>query len=507
MPYPTLYDITYSYNGFQQAQQGISAFPGTQLDADLAGLTSSIDGLAAFVERTIRSDGALNNGIVTFDSLSPALQTNGIAAATAWLTGTKYFIGSPVVVSGSLYRCLVAHLSGAFDTDLAAGKWIFVCSVSGSKSDPVNWGGVCDGNSHPLSSVYSTLAAAQAVYPFSVALTDELDWAAIQKMAYAGQPIKLSNQSAFLNRQITLSGIPFCLSGDQPETSLLTWAATSASRGIAITKTISLQPALIENISLVDDENAQVAVPTGIAISYINTHTAGTVIIDGAYQNLTVRNVIIRGVGDDPAFPYNSWSVGVYGAQMSYVTCDNVTFYGASGTGVGEQAALVNGSFAAFQFTADSINQSSVILINNCRVTWANYGVNTSAVESPRVQFCDFVNCNIGVAQDGGPFIGGPLVVRDCHLNVYVTGVQYTRTSWVEISDNLFFQGAAATSTTFALTPAIRPRATFPIINSTRRCRATSPTPMLIYRRRSPTLRLKITNSLGISASPSRLAR
>lgn len=43
------------------------------------------------------------------------------------------------------------------------------------------FGAIGDGNSHPLSSVYSTLAAAQAVYPFVTSLTQELDWAATQK--------------------------------------------------------------------------------------------------------------------------------------------------------------------------------------------------------------------------------------------------------------------------------------------------------------------------------------
>ncbi len=44
----------------------------------------------------------------------------------------------------------------------------------------IHFGAVCDGKSHPLSSAYATLSAAQAVYPSAVALTDELDGTAIQ---------------------------------------------------------------------------------------------------------------------------------------------------------------------------------------------------------------------------------------------------------------------------------------------------------------------------------------
>jgi hypothetical protein len=46
--------------------------------------------------------------------------------------------------------------------------------------DVRDFGARCDGASHPLSTAYPSLAAAQAVYPFANALTQELDWAAIE---------------------------------------------------------------------------------------------------------------------------------------------------------------------------------------------------------------------------------------------------------------------------------------------------------------------------------------
>lgn len=129
MPYPTLYDVTYSYTGFQQAQQGISAFPGTQLDADLAGLQASIDDLNDFMQTVIRSDGALNNGSVTYDSLSPELNGLVVPPASAWATATSYVLNQTVTELGSIYRALVSHTSGVFATDLAAGKWLLVAAL------------------------------------------------------------------------------------------------------------------------------------------------------------------------------------------------------------------------------------------------------------------------------------------------------------------------------------------------------------------------------------------
>ncbi|AMO81127.1 hypothetical protein [Obesumbacterium proteus] len=46
---------------------------------------------------------------------------------------------------------------------------------------PEQFGAIGDGTVHPLSERYSTLAAAQAVYPFVTALTQTIDWAACQK--------------------------------------------------------------------------------------------------------------------------------------------------------------------------------------------------------------------------------------------------------------------------------------------------------------------------------------
>lgn len=128
MPYPTLYDVTYSYTAFQESQ-GDNSFPGTQIDADLAGLQASIESLDVFMQTVIRSDGALNNGIVTYDSLSASLQVAGLAPANAWLTAHAYLVGNTVVISSNLYRCLIDHMSGVFATDLAAGKWLFIAAL------------------------------------------------------------------------------------------------------------------------------------------------------------------------------------------------------------------------------------------------------------------------------------------------------------------------------------------------------------------------------------------
>lgn len=43
---------------------------------------------------------------------------------SAWVTTTAYVVGNFVKQSSTVYYCIVAHTSGVFATDLAAGKWV-----------------------------------------------------------------------------------------------------------------------------------------------------------------------------------------------------------------------------------------------------------------------------------------------------------------------------------------------------------------------------------------------
>lgn len=47
-----------------------------------------------------------------------------VSSTDAWVTSTSYVVGDFVNQSSTVYYCIVAHTSGTFSTDLAAGKWI-----------------------------------------------------------------------------------------------------------------------------------------------------------------------------------------------------------------------------------------------------------------------------------------------------------------------------------------------------------------------------------------------
>lgn len=68
--------------------------------------------------------------------------------------------------------------------------------IGASFRSPLMYGAIGDGTSHPLSERYATLAAAQVVYPHATALTQTIDWAAIQacsNAAAAGDVVHLGN--------------------------------------------------------------------------------------------------------------------------------------------------------------------------------------------------------------------------------------------------------------------------------------------------------------------------
>lgn len=84
---PTDYTPDYSFSGFQ-ASNPTTPLPASKIDDELANVSVAIDRAVAAIKDVRRSDGALKNNIVTYDSLSQSLQlvfdpTNGDAVAAA----------------------------------------------------------------------------------------------------------------------------------------------------------------------------------------------------------------------------------------------------------------------------------------------------------------------------------------------------------------------------------------------------------------------------------------
>lgn len=93
-------------------------------------LNENFESIETALENTLSRDGTTPN------TMSADLDMNGhsilnILASSGegftwegeWVTATAYILNNLVATTGRTYICIVAHISGTFATDLAAGKW------------------------------------------------------------------------------------------------------------------------------------------------------------------------------------------------------------------------------------------------------------------------------------------------------------------------------------------------------------------------------------------------
>jgi hypothetical protein len=136
------------------------------------------------------------NGIATLDAngLVPLSQVPATVSLTTAVPGDFTVAGALNVGTGA---------SGPVDGASVKGR-----TLAARAADILNardFGAIADGQRHPLSQRYSTLAAAQTVCPKAVALTDEIDWCAIQTALDSNRPVSLPDGYYVVNRTIAWS--------------------------------------------------------------------------------------------------------------------------------------------------------------------------------------------------------------------------------------------------------------------------------------------------------------
>lgn len=83
---PAPYTVSYSFSGWQAVNPS-RPLPAASLDNELANVAASIGGLVSSVTSIRRSDGALQNGVVTYDSLTDDLKAT-ISGSTEGITSS-----------------------------------------------------------------------------------------------------------------------------------------------------------------------------------------------------------------------------------------------------------------------------------------------------------------------------------------------------------------------------------------------------------------------------------
>jgi len=136
---PTAFTRAYNFRNYQTSNPSLP-LPGVQVDIEFNNAKTSLDSLRTSLMGIRRSDGSLQNAVVTADSLDEsALALIGAGNWTAkgiWVTATAYIVGDVVrnTASGvtTTYVCATAHTSGTFATDYTAGKWVDLTSARGA---------------------------------------------------------------------------------------------------------------------------------------------------------------------------------------------------------------------------------------------------------------------------------------------------------------------------------------------------------------------------------------
>ena len=109
MAQPTPYDRQFSFQDFQ-ASQPTTPLPGDEVDGEFNAVKLTIDQLLVNLAKIQRDDGALKNGSVGQDQLSPSLSI-GFTYRGVWDAGQNYVQSDGVSIGSLFYRAKVANFS------------------------------------------------------------------------------------------------------------------------------------------------------------------------------------------------------------------------------------------------------------------------------------------------------------------------------------------------------------------------------------------------------------
>lgn len=239
-------------------------------------------------------------------------------------------------------------------------------------ADVVNvkdFGAVFDGASHPLSAYYSTLAAAQAVYPKATALTNEIDGIAIQaaldfcaarsgstnEYSYGGSVV-LPNGKGLMNTPLTISTSCVSLTTQghgiavreltarfsQSAPCHLKWTGAAVAAGSPVIYMLTI--AVTDGGRRISSSNV-----TGIYFD-----CSGVVGVSGVLLGSVIRAEYYIGVGEARGVPY-SGSVLTAGSQ-------NITVSSTAGIGIGQAITspnTVTGAYVAAIIDGTTIQASA----------------------------------------------------------------------------------------------------------------------------------------------------
>jgi hypothetical protein len=102
---------------------------GNKMDQEYNAIALTLGEVLTNLALIQRDDGGLANASVGTDQLKSDISA-GVNPPAAWVTATVYAKNDTVINGTGWYRCIVAHTSGTFATDLAAGDWTLLFNMT-----------------------------------------------------------------------------------------------------------------------------------------------------------------------------------------------------------------------------------------------------------------------------------------------------------------------------------------------------------------------------------------
>lgn len=134
MSQPASYDRQANFSD-EEALNPTTKTPGASLDAELNAVKISIDQTQANLALIQRDDGALKNGIVTRDTLSPSLSI-GFTLRGAWEAPENYLASDGVSYGAKFYRAIEANLSTNLNRpDVDSATWEEIADFAAISAD------------------------------------------------------------------------------------------------------------------------------------------------------------------------------------------------------------------------------------------------------------------------------------------------------------------------------------------------------------------------------------
>jgi hypothetical protein len=128
MAQPLPYERDFDFESYQAGAPS-TPLPGLRINQELEQVAATIDEVLARIAQLQDDDNRLKRLSVGFDQLAPEVR-NGFTTPTVWATGVQYVRGASVYRNQRVYAAVSAHVSSAFATDLANGRWVLLADFT-----------------------------------------------------------------------------------------------------------------------------------------------------------------------------------------------------------------------------------------------------------------------------------------------------------------------------------------------------------------------------------------